>query len=463
MKKDVKFDFFAALAAFGSKLKNYICLALAAVSAQLLSAEEKARKKRLVRKKQREEKKNAEKTVLPYNIRKKEPISAGSAVGDDTGEHELISKEKRSRNEYKSRMVRRLAGKMLLFTVIYVGAIILYITVISTTDFGYELEHTAQRLLKNFNYSFYYLVTDFIGWILLFIYLVVMIAIPFRTVSRIAGYVDRIHSAAESVLNKETAVPELPRDVREIGTTLREIKVSITQSEQLAKEAEQRKNDLVVYLAHDLKTPLASIIGYLTLLEESPDLPVKQRAKYTGITLNKAYRLEQLINEFFDITRFNLQSVELEKSRVDISLMLEQITDEFYPVLEEKQLSVITDIEPHLRILGDSDKLARVFDNLLRNAVNYSYSETEINISAWRHKSKIAIAVRNCGDEIPPQTLERLFEKFFRADSSRHSSTGGSGLGLAIAKQIVELHGGKISAVSNSRYTEFRIILPVQS
>lgn len=461
MKKDAKTEFFTLFSDFCSKLKNRICLALAAISSWLLSAEEKVKENRLARRRKKKKSKKTDRAVSTDKSRKK-LVSAGSTA-DDNKDQKSVPKEKRSRNEYKSRIVRRLAGKMLLFTVIYVGTIILYITVISTTDFGHGLEYTVQRLLKNFNYSLYSFVSDFIGWILLFVYLVVMIAIPFRTVSRIAGYVDRIHSAAGSVLDKEAAVPELPRDVREIGTTLREIKVSITQSEQLAKEAEQRKNDLVVYLAHDLKTPLASIIGYLTLLEESPDLPVKQRAKYTGITLNKAYRLEQLINEFFDITRFNLQSVELEKSRVDISLMLEQIADEFYPVLEEKQLSVTTDIEPHLRMLGDSDKLARVFDNLLRNAVNYSYSETEINISAWRHKSKIAIAVRNCGDEIPTQTLERLFEKFFRADSSRHSSTGGSGLGLAIAKQIVELHGGKIFAVSNSRYTEFRIILPVQS
>jgi len=461
LKKDAKTEFFTLFSDFGRKLKNGICLALAAISSWLLSAEEKVKENRLARKRQKEEKKKADRAISTDKSRKK--LVSADSTDDDNKDQKSFPKEKRSRNEYKSRIVGRLAGKMILFTVVYVGVIVLYLSGISTTDFGYELQYTIERLLKNINYGFYYFVKDYIGWILLFVYLVVMIAIPIRTVSRIAGYVDRIHSAAGSVLDKETAVPELPRDIREIGTTLREIKVSITQSEQLAKEAEQRKNDLVVYLAHDLKTPLASIIGYLTLLEESPDLPVKQRAKYMGITLNKAYRLEQLINEFFDITRFNLQSVELEKSRVDISLMLEQIADEFYPVLEEKQLSITTDIEPHLRMLGDSDKLARVFDNLLRNAVNYSYSETEINISAWRHKSKIAITVRNSGDEIPPQTLERLFEKFFRADSSRHSSTGGSGLGLAIAKQIVELHGGKISAVSNSRYTEFRIILPVQS
>ena len=215
-----------------------------------------------------------------------------------------------------------------------------------------------------------------------------------------------------------------------------------------------------MYLAHDLKTPLTSVIGYLTLLDECPELTTPQKAKYVGIALDKAYRLEQLINEFFEITRFDIHSVTLEKNRIDLNMMLAQITDEFYPMLAEKNLTVDIDIIEHIVMFADSDKIARVFDNLLKNAVNYSYENTKIRIGARIRRDKVIIKFRNKSDIITPEKLERLFEKFYRADSSRGTSTGGSGLGLAIAKQITELHGGTIKAKSTVDYTDFTVILP---
>ena len=215
-----------------------------------------------------------------------------------------------------------------------------------------------------------------------------------------------------------------------------------------------------MYLAHDLKTPLTSVIGYLTLLDECPELSTDQKAKYVGIALDKAYRLEQLINEFFEITRFDINSVTLEKKRIDLNMMIAQITDEFYPMLSEKNLTVDIDIIEHIVMFADSDKIARVFDNLLKNAVNYSYENTVIRIGARIRRDKVIIKFRNKSDIISPEKLQRLFEKFYRADSSRGTSTGGSGLGLAIAKQITELHGGSIRAKSTTDYTDFMVVLP---
>ena len=140
-------------------------------------------------------------------------------------------------------------------------------------------------------------------------YLALVLSIIGRYVYKLEKDINEINRAAAELLIME---PKLPADIRPAEDTLRELRMSILRNEAAAREAEQKKNDLVVYLAHDLKTPLTSVIGYLTLLEESPDLPIKQRAKYTSITLEKAYRLEQLINEFFDITRFGLQSAVLE-------------------------------------------------------------------------------------------------------------------------------------------------------
>lgn len=276
-----------------------------------------------------------------------------------------------------------------------------------------------------------------------------------------AGYVEAIEGGIAAVSTRQE-IMEFPDEVKSSEMALRNLQYAIYYNEQTAREAEQRKNDLVVYLAHDLKTPLTSVIGYLSLLEESPDLPLEQRAKYTSITLEKAYRLEQLINEFFDITRFNLQSIELDNNRIDLKVMLQQLVEEFYPVLEEKQLQATVTVRDDIHLIGDADKLARVFDNLLRNAVSYSYLNTTIVINAWQNEGWAAISVRNQGDEIPLAKIDRIFEKFFRTDAARQTRSGGAGLGLAIAKQIVELHGGRIAVQSTPEYTEFTVALPLQ-
>ena len=128
------------------------------------------------------------------------------------------------------------------------------------------------------------------------------------------------------------------------------------------------------FLAHDLKTPLTSVVAYLAMLDAHPDMPEAERAKYIHISLEKAIRLGELINEFFDITKFNLQDIELEPVELNLSMMLEQIADELYGVLQEKQLTCEVETEDGLVVYGDPDKLARVFDNILRNAIAYCYA-----------------------------------------------------------------------------------------
>lgn len=271
---------------------------------------------------------------------------------------------------------------------------------------------------------------------------------------------NKTYKSLNTFLDSNAQFESFPKSYSDVEIKLRDIKLSVVESRQAAIEAENKKNDLVLYLAHDLKTPLTSVIGYLTLLDECPELPLQQRAKFAGIALEKAYRLEQLINEFFEITRFNIHNITLEKNRIDLNMMIAQITDEFYPMLSEKNLSVDIDIIEHIVMFADSDKIARVFDNLLKNAVNYSYENTVIRIGARIRRDRVIIKFRNKSDEISEEKLERLFDKFYRADTSRTSSTGGSGLGLAIAKQLTELHGGTIKAKSTADYTDFTVILP---
>ncbi|MNC37146.1 Sensor protein kinase WalK [compost metagenome] len=242
---------------------------------------------------------------------------------------------------------------------------------------------------------------------------------------------------------------------------LNTIKDTLKGQKKAAQEAEQRKNDLVVYLAHDIRTPLTSVIGYLSLLDEAPDMPMEQRAKYTGITLNKAYRLEKQINEFFEITRYNLQQIRLEKETIDLYYMLVQMTDEFYPILSEKGNTTVLHADENLTVYGDPEKLARVFNNILKNAAAYSSPNTEIVISAEEKGGYIRIVFQNHGHTIPPEKLSDIFEKFYRLDEARTSDTGGSGLGLSIAKEIITLHGGNIVAQSKDGTVSFTVAIPV--
>lgn len=277
---------------------------------------------------------------------------------------------------------------------------------------------------------------------------------------QMANYFDAILEAAKNLSHPTEEPIVLPEELSDVQTELNLVKEQSLRNQMAAQEAEQRKNDLVVYLAHDLKTPLTSVIGYLNLLQDEPQLSPELRARYTGIALEKAERLETLINEFFDITRFSLLKLTLEPERINLSRMLEQVTFEFQPILAEKQLVWRTMIPPEIELVCDSDKLARVFDNLIRNAVNYSYPNTEITLTLTQTEKEIELVISNHGKTISPDKLARIFDQFFRLDSSRKTATGGAGLGLAIAKEIVELHGGQIQAESADERITFTLRLP---
>lgn len=194
-----------------------------------------------------------------------------------------------------------------------------------------------------------------------------------------------------------------------------------------AKETLQKKNDLIMYMAHDLKTPLTSIIGYLTLLTDEKEISENLQKKYMDIALKKSLRLEELTNQFFDITRYNLQSMPITKQNIDLVFLLEQLIEESYPMLQEKKLECILNKSKAIQFMGDGDKLARAFGNLLKNAINYSYLNTTIKIDIKEYEDKIEIVFKNKGDKIPEYKLEKIFDKFYRADESRTSSTGGAG------------------------------------
>lgn len=274
------------------------------------------------------------------------------------------------------------------------------------------------------------------------------------------SYLQEVTDAAEQIHQNDTTLIELSDPLKEVEFKMNHTRINLQESERIAREAEQRKNDLVVYLAHDLKTPLTSVIGYLTLLRDEREISKELREKYLSISLEKAERLEDLINEFFEITRFRLSNITLEKSSVNLTRMLEQLTYEFKPMLAEKKLLCTLNIPPDLIIKCDVDKIQRVFDNLLRNAVNYSFLESTIEITVVYHDNSVKITFLNYGNTIPKEKLERVFEQFYRLDTARTTKSGGAGLGLAIAKEIVELHGGTITASSRDEVILFELLPP---
>lgn len=279
---------------------------------------------------------------------------------------------------------------------------------------------------------------------------------------RFGTAMDKTIGAVTDIYEKPEKKISLPENFHELEMELNEVRMKTHADQQAAKEATQRKNDLIMYMAHDLKTPLTSVIGYLTLVCNEPAIPGEVKEKYMGIALKKSHRLEDLINEFFDITRFNFSHMVLEKSTINLSMMLQQMVSEFVTEFDQKGLQAHCTIESDVMVVCDIGKMERVFDNLLKNIVNYSYSGTEISVSLKRlDDEKIEILTENHGKTIAPEMLEHIFDQFFRLDSSRNTKTGGAGLGLAVAKEIIVRHGGTIDCESENEQIRFRIVLPM--
>lgn len=354
------------------------------------------------------------------------------------------------RQEVTKQLVKRFLMQIVLYTLFVlcvsaVGYLLCERRIWYPTDPVYPLIHALHR-----HWGSVFFFTLLFGC-------VVLSCIHFYQIARM---MEQIILAVDDVYTKRVNSVILPMTLHGVETQMNQIIHNIQQSEENAREAERRKNEMIVYMAHDLKTPLTSVIGYLTLLKDTCDLPEQQRRKYLSIAWNKAARLEELVNEFFEVTRFNFSHMTLEYSTVNMSMMLEQILYEFKPLFRQKGLHYRLDAESDLMVSCDIEKMERVLDNLIKNAINYSYEESEILVSLAPHgENGMEMMVRNHGKTIPEEKREALFDQFFRLDTSRDSQTGGTGLGLAIAKQIIELHHGTIRCESEDETITFVVVV----
>lgn len=272
-------------------------------------------------------------------------------------------------------------------------------------------------------------------------------------------YFDEVVSGIDKLMEDDGLISLSP-ELETVEHKLVYVKQALETRTNEARRAEQQKNDLVVYLAHDIKTPLTSVIGYLCLLDENPDMSDEKKSKYIHTAWEKANRLRTLINEFFDITRSHSEHSPLQKTKIDLYYMLVQISEELFPQLKACKKHIENYVDEDIVVYGDSEKLARVFNNILKNAITYSSENSIISVSARELPDKTVIKFENSG-EIPADKLNLIFDKFYRLNNARQSETGGSGLGLAIAKDIVSLHGGQIRAESSNGHTAFVIEIPL--
>lgn len=224
----------------------------------------------------------------------------------------------------------------------------------------------------------------------------------------------------------------------------------------IERNAERQKNELITNVAHDLRTPLTTIVGYLELIKDDTALSKEDVHKYSGIAYEKSIRLQEMMDDLFEFTKLDNADIKLNKSMINLSGLIMQMTDEFYPSFKDCNITPIIDLpEENIYVQGDGQLLARVFDNLISNALKYGYHNTDLKIEVSGDEKYATVKVINHGDTIASEDIPLLFNKFYRTDSSRNSKTGGTGLGLAITKNIVDLHHGDISVTSDDQITTF--------
>ncbi len=224
--------------------------------------------------------------------------------------------------------------------------------------------------------------------------------------------------------------------------------------------AENSKEQLVLNLAHDLRTPLTSVLGYLDFILQDEGLTAEQIKHYAGIAFTKSQRLERLIDELFEVARMNYGKPTMNKKPIDLSELLTQLNEEIYPALEKNNLTIRWNVTPRVTICGDGELLARVFENLLTNAIRYGTDGQFIDIHCHPDAEDAVVQVVNYGDGIPPEELPHIFDMFYTGDKARTGQEGSSGIGLFIAKNIVEQHQGVITAQSDRIRTIFEVRFP---
>ena len=251
-------------------------------------------------------------------------------------------------------------------------------------------------------------------------------------------------------------------EIGEIVSQVNHMSDEIDRLMNSEREALQANKDMIACVAHDLRTPLTSIIGYLQLATDTKKYTLEERQKYACIAMRKANRMQGLIEELFNYTKLMSGEISLHRSSIDIVKLVEQMAEEFYPLFMENNLEYSLKQNVYSLVMEvDGELIARAVSNLISNAVKYGKDGKTVYIEIEKYEKELQIRVTNFGLIIPEESLEHIFDKFYRVEHSRSSQTGGTGLGLNIAQEIAILHGGKITVKSGIKGTCFTIALPI--
>lgn len=300
-----------------------------------------------------------------------------------------------------------------------------------------------------------------IGFILFMFYFLIITRRITKDMSYISNCISNIASGEMDVritgINRDDEIGEIVLQVNHMSDEIERLMKS-------EREALQANKDMIACVAHDLRTPLTSIIGYLQLATDTEKHSLEERQKYACIAMRKANRMQGLIEELFSYTKLMSGEISLHRSNIDIVKLVEQMTEEFYPLFMENGLEYSLKQNVYSLVMNvDSELIARAISNLISNAVKYGKDGKIIYIELEKYEKELQIHVTNFGLIIPEESLEHIFDKFYRVESSRSSQTGGTGLGLNIAQEIAILHGGKITVKSSVNGTCFTIALPIDN
>jgi signal transduction histidine kinase len=307
------------------------------------------------------------------------------------------------------------------------------------------------------------------GWLFICVMAIVDIFVVYwRLIRRyrqmqLQHIINELHYIADGHLNHRIPF-QLSGNMQKVTTSINALVDSALNSMEEERQIERSKDELITNVSHDIRTPLTSIIGYLGLIEDKQYHSQAELLKYTHTAYEKARQMKILADDLFEYTKVRQPTTPLNLSLIDLKQLLDQLSVMFELESKKKQLVISTEFSKEdLKMEADSQKLVRVFNNLITNAFKYGHGATKLVLKARKlDNKKIEIIVANNGEAIPQVALKKLFDRFYRVERSRSKETGGSGLGLAIAQSIVELHHGKIRAESDEHWTQFIIDLPIK-
>lgn len=339
---------------------------------------------------------------------------------------------------------------------------------ISTSLIGYIIRYVYLKITlpSRVNYLYVYFNNNYGFWNLFFIGTIILTVIYYSlAIKKMTSYFKQISDSVQLLSEGQfdVAIPvknhgELGRFAQNINSMEEQLKSLIEEE----KRAVQSKNELVTNVSHDLRTPLTSIIGYLRLIEEDQYRDEVELRYFVTIAYDKSKRLNRMVNDLFEFTKINNRDVALKRIRFNVYELLKQLAAQFNPELRTAGMSIeIKNPGADIMIGADPDKLMRVFENLISNAIKYGKEGKKIDLIVEEDEQYAVVKVVNYGEAIPANAIPHIFDRLYRAEKSRSDETGGTGLGLAIAKGIVEMHQGEIIVSSNEAETIFQVQLPL--